>query len=680
MFLDVTADETKPPISNTAGPSALELLRESAKKGFSAACAVLPDVNAFYAGTKTAGGLEEDWEKYLASAVATGAIGPRRRLEEAESLALSGALRNFRADGGYGQFYKVQPFSHQLHEIASHGIVGQLKPELLLGSTGDVVDMPTSEGESPLFLACARGSWDMAVELLRHGADAGRICNRFQITCLHWSFAFDSSVQSTAVESLVQNGGRIDAVVPCPVPFPHYPFCLPAGTPLHWATVTGSHTAVKALLMQGADPTLRDGSDPYRHDDRVRVLNPVDMLSEEPSSFSEIGTEGLSPLDYAAAEHDPFIFEFLLSSLKRVDINATDEEGFTVLHRLSTSPRRRTRLGCSFSFLPFRGASLSLEGQLERTIVAIKSLGGNFEQLTTPMSAKSQVKQLEGQDFRFESYTPLMLASVSARVGVVRSLLRAGAAAETQNPDGKNALHHALCCTVHDKDAMNDVVRLLLEAGASPTVARNDGVTPLQLAAQCRNMEAMNMLLSRGADLEDVDRNSRSMYRGSNVLIHFARKIPYSQNLFDEDDDLAVSGLLERELLAQEGVAEKRRRLVTHYAPGNFGGTLLYSFSRSLMRHTVKTLLKCGADANALSTEHGCRAEGGRMIKWKRQSTPLDAALRSGDKDEQDMVQSMKYTGDEYQHLRMRLGDVIKSIKEAGGTCSLVPEQIELDV
>lgn len=63
--------------------------------------------------------------------------------------------------------------------------------------------------------------------------------------------------------------------------------------------------------------------------------------------------QGLSALDYAAMNHDPFMFEHLHKTGKNVAINDVDEEGLTVVHRLTSTADRRTLTENRFSFFPF---------------------------------------------------------------------------------------------------------------------------------------------------------------------------------------------------------------------------------------------------------------------------------------------------------------------------------------
>lgn len=522
------------------------------------------------------------------------------------------------------------------------------------------VNERTPNAQTALYLSCARGSWEMALELLSRGADAYGGCTDLEMTCLHWVFAFDPSVQSTAVARLIQGGADINAVVPGTVPFSLYPFSLPAGTPLHWAVATESHTAIKALLDNGAKVTVRDRSDPYRYDARVRMLNAFGDMLRDTYSFSEVGTHGLLPLDCAAMNFDPYIFEYLLTSEQRphIDINDADEQGFTVLHRLSTSSVRWTNSGCSFSFLPFQGSPVSLNDRLKRTVVAIKLLGGDFEKPTTDKAQKSRAG---GQRLNVEKYTPLMLAALGEGPRVVQALLEAGALTGTENERGNTALH----CVSEDRRVTAETVRILVEAGAVPCHANKDGVIPLQKVAVRRGAEALDVLLSRGEDIEDTDHDPRPLLRGSSIFAPLAIK-DYGADVSDESYDEEFAGLLKRHLLGCAD-AEKRMRVVTRCAPGHLDGRLLHSFAECFVRHSVPVLILCGAEISATVTRYEFirPPDGTQSQKVPRLETALDAVIRAKGRHENMMERDMSYTKLEHEYICKRADAVIRSLQEA---------------
>ncbi|KAH9995155.1 hypothetical protein F4779DRAFT_636688 [Xylariaceae sp. FL0662B] len=643
----------------------LDVLVAAAKQGYRPAQAVILDVFDFY-DKALPDEANDDLVTYLRNAVSTGSTFARRHLESRDPMAFSTSIRCFKSSGGYGSFYCKKAQHSQLHSITTSGTAVQLQ-NYLSSTPGIDIDQKTIDGESPLYLACARGSWDIVTELLDRGASASGDYSKYHITCLHWIFAFDPSVQCKAITRLIQNGADINAKASQPLPFFHYPFELPAGTPLHWAIVTRSHKAVQTLVENGAGLNVRDGSDPYRYDHRVRILGAFGSLNQDTYSFSETGTQGLSPMDYAAMSHDPSLFEFLLQFKEIVRINNADEEGFSVLHRLSSTVIKRTRSAIRFFPLHFQDSLIELRAQLlMRTVQAIKSLGGDIEQFSTPNVNVAQAQQNRiMRELDWKGYTPLMLAALGGRPDVVNALLLGGADVNKENEAGATALH----CISEEKHAAVEVCRILISQGAVVNHKDKAGITPLQKAALVRNLELLGMVLSHGADIEEIGMDRTSVLSGSSVLAHLAHTI-YDQDIFNETYDKNVGNLIDKSLLNVDD--EKRRRIVTRCDPGH--GTLLDSFAGCLMRHTVPVLIRHGADVNAISQNYTRCFKARKAFKVMPQKTPLDTAIKSKEMEIQRMNTYRHRTFREHDRILERADAVIKAIKDAGGTTSTEPE------
>jgi hypothetical protein len=212
---------------------------------------------------ETLGGFHdrEDATKWLKAAVDTGSIYARVGLRELDPEGLSKTLESFYSRGGYTMLYRdiVQPPSaslslgmkgiadqNMLHELSAFGSYKDL--EAYLDEHPDLLINAKSEREeTALYVACVRGSWEHAALLLRKGSDPSIKCTPSGISCVHWTFAFEGKTCGISVREMLRAGADINVLIPPNVelPFPHYPFVLPSGTPLHWAVATSSHHAIK---------------------------------------------------------------------------------------------------------------------------------------------------------------------------------------------------------------------------------------------------------------------------------------------------------------------------------------------------------------------------------------------------------------------------------------------------
>jgi ankyrin repeat protein len=628
----------------------IDLVLNLAWKGSNTAKALVPNVLEFY-GREAPPEVRHHILPWLKDAVESGSILARSDLERLDPAALVKSIQAFQDHGGYSNIYLKDPNCTALHEIVISGSTTQVR-DFCSSHENYNIEERTACDETPLYLACARGEMDIATELISRGASASVTCTEFGISCLHWVFTYTEPFLNRAIVRLREAGADIDAMTVEPVPFPHYPFILPAGSALHWAIATGNHAAARALIEQGASLNIRNGSDPYRYDRRVRVLEGVG-IDQDPYSEPERPTQGLSPLDYAAMQHDPFVFETLHSSGTHVDINAVDEEGFTVLHRLSSGHIYHTREGSSFSLLPFRGSPDTLDQNLRRTISAIRSLGGNLEMLTTPWTSYP--------NWPVESRTALMLAVESGLPNVVRALVDAGACPNTKNEAGKTALFYLS----EEKNIDFESAKILVSAGADVNhrAGHGKGNSALCMAAHRTNLDLVDLFLSCGANIEERYLNSGvRQKRLCSIFGLLAKKLPD----VDDDDaanDQQVASILEKYLFTAPD-ADQRHRIMEHDVGGR---TLLYRFSEVAFPHTVNSLLRHGAQVGAQA--ECCLERDPEALPLKSHETPLYVARnfkRNGDHI-RNIGQKTKTVPD-YNTQFEKMDMVVKSLVDAGWT------------
>jgi ankyrin repeat protein len=647
---------------------AREALIAAAVLGYTPAQAVARRVYAFYECSPPHE-VEDRFAEWEVEAASTGSPLAQIDLQQQNDDNYIESKRFFQARGGYNAYYSSINFEwasngvssesdgySYIHWLATYGSLPQMQEHLNMTANSDINSI-TVEGETPLYLASARGHYHIVAELLNRGADVAVHCTQFNISPVHWLFAFDVNVQSKVIGLLVDGGADLDARTAKPLPFFHFPFLLPAGTPLHWAVVTSNHTAIQALLHYGADVQIRDGSDPYMWDERVRVLNKFGGPNQEAYSFSEGETQGLSPLDHAAAQHDPFIFETLLATQRKEDMNAVDEEGFSVFHRLSTGHVLHTRMGNGFTVRPFLGRPLKMQKRLKDTVSGIKALGGNVDLLTIPIVSNAQSSQRPWSE---PSYTPLMLASIDGAVNIVRALLENGANVELENDKQETAVFCLFDKVQYSEDDLKlQCLELLVSSGADINHRSKFGETPVLRAAKGRLIDSVDFCLSLGASIDERDMNPNSSHPGR-PLLHF---LAMEDAAFQDSEDIAVLRLLEKHVF-DKPVAEQRQ---TINATDDQGETVLHRLCGHGMLNSVQELLAHGASVNALATSYTREHEGDEVYEVFWQMTPLDHAIRSRDLRRKRMERDRGYLNSEFQNLAERSESIIKALKDAGG-------------
>lgn len=559
IFLHLASRLRDPTIPDA---TVLNLLVKAASLGARNAQSMVSLMHHYY-GIELPESLRQNHMQWLKRAVSDGSLLGKWDLQHLNHREFSESIEKFRSQGGYNWNYfrnhrKIRDTMSgksgvsgwtKLHQLAACGTVDEVREYVKQGAKDDI-DTLTSNGETALYLASARGCWEISKELLLSGADPAKPCTRYGITCLHWLFCFDEEIQDEAVIQFISHGADIDATAQSEMPFLHYPFVLPAGTPLHWAVITSSRTAIRALFDHGADVLVRDGSDPYVFDARVRYLNKFGGPNEQAYSLPEIKTMGLSSLDLSVMQRDPYLFRLVRSSKQRINIDAGDEEGFSVLHRLSADEDRITRLGNVFSSAPFKGTWEEARRGLREIVEIVRELGGNFDLLTTTTTS-------EAQNFRpsdILDQTPLMLAMRRVDVDVVKALLDNGANPNIENKDGATAIHYLGSNT---EDSKVRCVQLLASHKADLNHRSKSGATLVTRGGL--SPDVVDALLAKGVSIEMVNSTINAIEYGQSLWMLLAAHNEPSPYIRDRE----VARLLEKHVFSLQDT-EKIRRVIDY--------------------------------------------------------------------------------------------------------------------
>ena len=583
---------------------------------------------------------------WQSDAVANGAFFLADELNNTDTNLCTKSLQIFHALGGYNRFYAhVDPATVQriLHRPAST-IIQQFEASEALNSRGDrlmhllastdysealskllsvltveEINSTNNVGETPLYRACMAGNASNVLSLLSSGADPSLAPQRNGLTCLHWLFHFERSDIDSVAENLILRGSTIDAICSESLPMLYYPFKTPTGTPLHWAVHMAAREAVSALLRHNANPAVRDGSDPYAYDRSVRVLD----MSLQPDlvhySISEGPTLGLTSIDVAVQHCDHEILDLLLSNERSIHRDDVDEEGYTALHRLSTSEWCHTKHGSAIWKPLVRGSREAQRRGLEQTVAILVKHGFGLDRLTKP-SVRAQKPEFYGQ-------TALMLAVATGQIDVMEVLLDAGAKVDIVNAEGRTAMLSISDDYGRDEEQLQSrIVSLLLANNANTQETDINGYTALLGAAAYRLQGAVDALLSHGANIYDRVTSPTSLNVGWNVFAALAQCELSEAASYDKWlSSILVEHLLP--LLASQD-SDKARNELIEKADLNDGSLLHYFTSNGLIQSST-LLLEQGAQVNALQKAERYRYRDQRWLRIISYHTPLDIAMKS---------------------------------------------------
>ena len=533
---------------------------------------------------------------WMSEAVASGAFFLRKTLKQLDSNLLEKGIRTFQENGGYNQYYAAfdsKVISDVLLETSDDDSV-RLGEKLPLYPRGDQalhilssatfsedlvnmvklidhrqVNILNDYGETALYLACMAGETASVLLLLSHGADPSIIPSPGGPTCLHWLFHFSRDIDVVARE-LVKHGAPIHAQSERVIPTLHYPFTLPMGTPLHWAVGNSAVSATSALLCEGADPSIRDGCDPYAYNETVRTLDmllPPDAIAY---SVADHPTLGFSAIDVAVKNRDYDILSILLTNTN-FDPNDTDEEGYSAIHNLDSGELLYTIYGNALWRQLFQGSMPSQVTSLRNTIAILLQHGFKLDSLTNRRNPPKSSLSFD--------QTALMIAVAQGQTETVEQLIDAGADVNVSNSKGATALSLFKASRYNrNRKRQSQVVSLLLGANANLHVHDRRNFTPFLHATYSHLLELATALLDHGANVKDRLMNKRDWHFGRTALAIAADSDPTRVAEVDEwlvtqlhkhilplvadsEDTALHSELLER--------ADLDGGTLLHYAAGN---------------------------------------------------------------------------------------------------------------
>ena len=240
-------------------------------------------------------------------------------------------------------------------------------------------------------------------------------------------------------------------------------------TPLHWCTIKGNENLCRLLLEHNADVNIQDN-------------------------------DGYTPLNWCAREGKGYLCRLLLEH--NADVNIQDNRGYTPLHwctmkgnenlcRLLLEHNADVNIRCSRGYAP---------------------LYENLCKLLLEHNADVNIQDAYGS-------TPLHLCAGVGNENLCRLLLEHKADLNIQDNGGCTPLHRS---ALNSNDS--EIIDLLVKFGEQNIKIRNaKGLTPLQMAVEHRNAQAVKMLVDLGADdsvVEDAFELKRLKNEAESVKQH----------------------------------------------------------------------------------------------------------------------------------------------------------------
>ena len=471
-----------------------------------------------------------------------------------------------------------------------------------------------SQGMSPLHEATLDDSVLQINEALEDGHDLDAR-DRDGATPLHWAVAQNSH---QAVERLLEAGADPDSRD------------SEDRTPLHWGANYGSTEAVDRLLEAEADPNARDERGETALHKAAAWISPetVERLLEAEADPNARNHRQETPLHRAHFALYPETVERLLKA--GADPEARDGDGDTPLHRATVVRANRSmevmlKAGANpdgrnaDDNTPLhRAAHLNYPECAARLLDAGADPDARNANGKTPLliaahhpSAKTVECLLDAganHDVRDNEHkaTPLHQAAAYGALDSADRLLEAGADPDACDVDGETPLHRAVGSGW--SPSCSDMVKHLVEGGADPDpVESQHGRTPLNLAAELDNQDAVEPLLKGGANPHIQDHEGHT-------ALHAAARLPKADlvdRLLDGGADPHIHGVNRGDTAlmqaAAHGSTESVERLLKAGADpdarDNDGASALHYAAGADKASTVDRLIKGGAYHQAIDNQ-----------------------------------------------------------------------------
>jgi ankyrin repeat protein len=357
---------------------------------------------------------------------------------------------------------------------ALHWAVFHQKSELVgkLLLAGIECDVATKYGISPLTIACTQGADEIAKQLLDANADE------------NYRLAGDETLLMLAarqgnpntVRHLLDHGAKLNEGD------------QKGQTALMWAASAGNDQALQVLIDRGADvnTSLKSGFTAMMFAARDGKMNCVHRLLDAgvdiQSVFSDSKDQGRGPRSGMSAlmmAVESGHFELALDLIERGADPNDDRSGFTPLHAITWVRKTKSGDDVEGDPAPRGSGSLSSLDFVRKLIAAGADVNFAIRKASPPGRGK----------LHMQGATPLLLASKTADLPLIKLLIEHGADAHCQNA--------------------NKTTVVLAAAGIGTTSVDEEPGTSSEV------IETLEFYNSLGLTMNDIDKNQESVMHGA---------------------------------------------------------------------------------------------------------------------------------------------------------------------
>ena len=495
---------------------------------------------------------------------------------------------------------------------------------------GADVNATNKQNTTALMVASSKGNEDAMNVLISAGANH-TIQDAVGMTWLH--YAVHGNCSKEVLQAVIDLGADVNATNNSNI------------TPLMLASRKSNVDAMNVLVSDGANQTIQDvDGDTYLHyavhgNCSKEVLQAVIDLGANVNATKKQNTTALM---VASSKGNVDAMNVLVSAGANQTIQ--DVNGDTWLHYAVHGNSSKDVLQTAIDL----GADVNAKGNENKTALMWASQKGNIDAMNVLISAGADqtIESISGKKWLHyavhgncskevlqtvidlgadvnatnnSNITPLMWASRKSNVDAMNVLVSAGANQTIQDVNGDKWLHHA----VHG-NCSKEVLQTVIDLGANVNATNNSNITPLMWASRKSNVDAMNVLVSGGADQTIVSISG-------DTWLHYAVHGNCSKEVLQTVIDLGAdvnatnnSNITPLMVASCKGNVDAMNVLVSAGANQTIedvnGDTWLhYAVHGNCSKDVLQTAIDLGADVNAKDNKNKT------ALMWASQKGNVDA-------------------------------------------------------